>query len=372
MPKVWLSDADSDYLEALQARLGARLAATRPDVVVGTFAPGDAEHRDDPVPEPPLAPDDILVYNPDDLVVAPDWDVVRTGRSLRLIPGLFAARRDESDVARLGGVDRILDAVLRRLPEAEMRAEPVAPGEPPDERRADPFGLDDVPVVHVASHEAGHADVRCVCLLASFPASVRQALSLSAAEALSTRGFAVDHLDLTPIDPDGRSFPDLDLPSLPDVLPSISDLLLGEDAFPRPVRPGGPSFLLPPRRADDLAECPPDLVAEAVRRISARPRTQLRLVLAVCGEVPFSLVREVAGTCGRILLLHGPGANAACRAMRREVSLMLPALPGDVRFQELVLPLDPLHPTVSGWQESVRRLSAALTDEGRPAGGTVG
>jgi len=357
MPKVWLSDADSDYLEALNVHLGSRLAAARPDVTVEALTSGGVEHGESTAPEPPLAHDDVLVYNPDDLPDAPDWDAVREGRFLRLVPGVFSPPRAESDVARLGGVDRILAALLRRLPEEEKGTGQETPGKSGE----------------TAPPVPGHPAVRCICLLASLPASVRQALSLSAAETLAARGYEVDHLDLTPIDPDGRACPDLDLtPIDPDTLPSITDLLLGEDAFPRPARPGGPSFLLPPRRADDLAECPPGLVAEAVRRISARPHARLRLVLAVCGEIPFSLVREVAGTCGRILLLHGPGANAACRAMRREVSLLLPALSGDVRFHELVLPLDPLRPTVSGWSESIRLLSAALTDEGRPAGGTVG
>ncbi len=358
MPKVWLCDADSDYLEALQARLGGRLAVDRPDLVVGTFVPGGAEHRGGPAPEPPLAQGDFLVYNPDDLPGAADCDAVRAGRFLRLMPGAFVPLRDEAGVARLGGVDRILDALLRRLPGPETAEAQEASGVAPTDRAGRPGS-------------AVHADVRCICLLASFPTSVRQALSLSAAESLASRGFEVDHLDLTPIDPDGHAYPELDLPPLPDALPSISDLLLGEDAFPRQVRPGGPAFLLPPRRADDLAECPPEQVAEVVRRISLRPRAQLRLVLAVCGEVPFSLVREVAGACGRILLLHGPGAGAACRSMRREVSLMLPGLPGDVRFREIVLPLDPLRLTVSGWAESVRLLSAALSDEGRATRGPV-
>lgn len=330
MPRVLLSDADSDYLEALRDRLASRLSTVRPDVAVGTLPLAAAE--------PGSASCDLLVYNPDDLPEADAWEVVRAGRALRLIPGGVGSLRDGT-ADRLGGVGRILAETLRLLP-------PEASGNPASEGDADPHG------------------VRCVCLLASLPASIRQALSLSAAEALSGQGFDVDHLDLTPIDPEGYGLPVSGLAPLPDALPSVSDLLLGADAWPRPVRAGGPAFVLPPRRADDLSDSPPALVGDAVRRLSARPADRMRLVLAACGEVPFSLVREVAAACGRVLLLHGPGAGAAVRALRREMALMLPDLPPDVRFSELVLPLDPLRPTVSGWTESVARLTAALASDG--------
>lgn len=341
MPRVLLSDADADYLEALRGRLTERLSAERTDVSVGTLAPDGGD---------PSSDCDLLVYNPDDRPDAEGWDVVRDGRCLRLLPGAPAGREDAA--ARLGGADRILGTLLRRLtPETAAPSSSSPPA--------------------VAGAAAG-AGVRCVCLLASLPPSVRQALSMSAAETLAGRGIPVDHLDLTPIDPEGYGLPVAGLPALPDALPSISDLLVGEAVAPRPTRDGGPAFLLPPRRADDLSEAPPTLVADAVRQISARETGRLRILLAVCGEVPFSLVREVAGVCGRILLLHGPGAGSACRAMRREMALMLPELPPDVRFSELVLPLDPLRPTVSAWTESVERLTAALAPEEAAFRGAVG
>jgi hypothetical protein len=181
-----------------------------------------------------------------------------------------------------------------------------------------------------------------------------------AAEALATRGYDVDYLEFAPLDPDGRGLaPDL-LPPLPGGLPSITDLLLDPEGLPLSTTGRSPAYLLAPRRADDLFECPPSRIAEAVRNLLLRPTSGSRLLLAVCGEVPFSLVREVARVCGCLLLVHGDDSSPACRALRHEVSLMLPFLPAGLRFVERVLPIDPTRPREADWAECARILRSDL------------
>ena len=339
MLRVLLHDADAEYLEALRIYLGARLPCLRPDVVLETLVPKSGRRTDFLGPSFDLASScDFLIYNPDDASTPPPCDVVPSGRTLRLLPGDFSPPADEGSVARLGGADRILAALLRGLPTVEA---PV-------------FEPDPVDVAPVRSEN------QSICLLSSLPAAVRQALSMVAAEALSRQGFAVDYLELAPLDPDGRGLASDLLPPLPDGLPSITDLLLDLEQLPRPATGGGPAYLLAPRRADDLFESPPARVAEAVRNLLLRPAEGSRVLLAVCGEVPFSLIREVARTCGCLLLVHGDDSSPACRALRHEASLMLPFLPAGLRFVERVLPIDPTRPREADWAECARVLCSDL------------
>ena len=336
MLRVLLHDAEPDYLEALRTYLGARLPCLRPDVVLETPAPDRASGAVSSASSG--ASCDFLVYNPDDGSSPTCCVGVPPGRTLRLVPGDFSPPSDEGSVARLGGADRILAALLRGLPAVEA---PV--------REPDP--VDVAPV---------RSETPSICLLSSLPAAVRQALSMVAAEALATRGYDVDYLEFAPLDPDGRGLaPDL-LPPLPGGLPSITDLLLDPEGLPLSTTGRSPAYLLAPRRADDLFECPPSRIAEAVRNLLLRPTSGSRLLLAVCGEVPFSLVREVARVCGCLLLVHGDDSSPACRALRHEVSLMLPFLPAGLRFVERVLPIDPTRPREADWAECARILRSDL------------
>jgi hypothetical protein len=195
---------------------------------------------------------------------------------------------------------------------------------------------------------------------------------MGVAERLSARGAAIRHLDLAPLDPDGRRLVSGLLPPLPDDLPSVTDLLLDPDGAPAdPLAGQGdaeaasrPTYLLPPRRADDLHGCPPDRIAALVRLLADRPSPRPRILLASCGELPFLVVRDVAAACGRLLLFHADDAGSACRALRRETSLMLSSLPEGLRFQDLVLPFDPFQAREADWAGAIRTLADAIADGG--------
>jgi hypothetical protein len=348
MLRVLLHDADVDYLEALRTYLGVRLPCLRPDVVLETLVPEGGRRMDPLGPSFDLASSfDFLVYNPDDGESSPPSGGFPSSRSLRLLAGVSSPPVDEGSVARLGGADRILAALLRGLPAAEA---PVF----------EPVPVDVAPV---------RSTFPAVCILSSLPSALRQALTQVVAETLAARGFFVDHLELSPLDPDGRSLASVLLAPLPDGLPSITDILLDPEVLPRPAREGGPAYLLAPRRADDLFGCPLERIAEVVHSLCMRRRGGSRGVLAVCGEVPFSLVREVAGACGRLLLVHGTETGPACRAMRREMTLLLPSLPAGFRFTERMLPIDPTRPREIDWEECARILrSDLLSGEEAPHG----